>query len=521
MGLESDSIYRPELTDRAHSGPPWTLAGRVSFRFVCIYLILYILPFPITAALGMVIGIYSLFAPDVPDLDAETPFVFKYVVTPVGKYVTRPYAEFWDEAVLWTGKKVFHVDIEYRPAGSGDTTWNYVQIFDFAVLSAAVTVLWTLVAGIWWRIRGRSRLGYPHLHEWLRVFVRFNLASTMLGYGSVKVIKLQFSYPGPDTLLHTYGESSPMHLLWTFMGASDGYTWFTGAGEVVAGLLLCTRRTTLLGAIMTLGVMIHVVALNFCYDVPVKLFSSHLALMALFLAAPDLPWLTRVFVLGQRTTPRGYVPLVRRRWLDWTLFLLRTVLVLTEVGLTFYQCHENSKHYGRLAPEAPLSGLWEVEEFVIDGKERPPLTTDADRWQRLVFQSMRRFQKSQPETEIMMIRTMTGKSILTARAVVNEDEKTIALTPFGGQTGGSSPPIGLLGYWTPEERVMVVKGEMKLSVDGKTGTKQVEARLRYYGKEQFLLSNRGFHWINEMPYNRFGPKNEGPPQLPPPPPKRE
>jgi hypothetical protein len=46
----------------------------------------------------------------------------------------------------------------------------------------------------------------------------------MIVYGAVKVIKLQFSYPGPDTLLHTFGESSPMHLLWTFMGASDGYT---------------------------------------------------------------------------------------------------------------------------------------------------------------------------------------------------------------------------------------------------------------------------------------------------------
>src|SRR5262249_51698018 len=156
------------------------------------------------------------------------------------------YADFWDEVVLWTGKKVFDVDIEYRPGGSGDTSWNYVQLFDFAVLSAAVALLWTLAATAWWRLRRRSRLGYPYLHAWLCVFVRFYLASQMFGYGAVKVIKLQFAYPGPENLLQTYGESSPMRLLWTFMGASDGYTWFTGMGEVVAGLLLCTRRSTLL-----------------------------------------------------------------------------------------------------------------------------------------------------------------------------------------------------------------------------------------------------------------------------------
>ena len=30
---------------------------------------------------------------------------------------------------------------------------------------------------------------------------------------------------------------------------------------------------------------------------------------------------------------------------------------------------------------------------------------------------------------------------------------------------------------------------------------------RTYGKDKFLLSNRGFHWINEMPYNQFGPRD--------------
>jgi hypothetical protein len=353
-------LRRRPAGPRLHRARGWNLAQRLAFRFVLVYLVLYILPFPITAALSLVIGVHDLAVNEEPDPNADPQFLFKYVVEPVSKYVTKPYADFWDEVVLRTGRKVFGVEIEYRPLGSGDTTWNYVQVFDFAVLSAAVALLWTLAAGGWWRLRRRSRLGYPHLHEWLRVLVRFYLAYTMVVYGSAKVIKLQFAYPRPDSLLHTYGESSPMHLLWTFMGASDEYTWFTGMGELVAGLLLCTRRTTLLGSLVTFAVMVHVVVLNFCYDVPVKLFSSHLALMAVFLMAPDLPWMARVFVLGQRATPRGYTPLVRRRWLDWTLFAIRTVIVFTHLGVVFYQNHERSKLSGRLVPEPPLSacGRW-------------------------------------------------------------------------------------------------------------------------------------------------------------------
>jgi hypothetical protein len=42
---------------------------------------------------------------------------------------------------------------------------------------------------------------------------------------------------GGDRLLKPYGESSPMGLLWTFMGYSTGYNLFTGGAEALGGLL--------------------------------------------------------------------------------------------------------------------------------------------------------------------------------------------------------------------------------------------------------------------------------------------
>jgi hypothetical protein len=495
------------LTD--HTGPRWTLAQRLAFRFVCVYLILYILPFPINTIDSLLTNLREIVTGVEPSPDQPSV---------LSRYVTRPYRDFWDRVVLRTGREVFGVEIEYRPLGSGDTTWNYVQLLDFAVIAAALTLLWSLAAWVWGRLRGRPCPGYPHLHEGLRIYVRFYMAQMLVVYGSVKLIQLQFPSPRPDTLLHTYGESSPMHLLWTFMGASEGYNWFTGAGEFLAGLLLCTRRTTLLGALVAFGVMTHVAVLNFCYDVPVKLFSCHLVLMSLFLMAPDLPWLVRVFVLGRQDAPRGYTPLTRRPWLNRTLAVVRTVIVLTFVGVTLHRNFEASKLYGLRTVEPPLFGLWEVEEFALDGKVRPPLTTDAGRWQRVTFNKALTFQKSSPGKPRVGITNMLGKTILFAEVEVDEDNKTITLTRPGGPPGGTTPPtVHVLHYREAEPDVIEVEGEVAFLVDGKAGPKKVKARLRHYGEDKFLLTSRGFHWINETPYNMYGPRTEPPLKIPPPP----
>jgi hypothetical protein len=358
---------------------------------------------------------------------------------------------------------------------------------------------------------GREWPAHRRLHEWLRVYVRFYLASQMILYGAVKVIKSQFSAPGPDGLLQTYGESSPMHLLWTFMGASQGYNWFTGAGEMLGGLLLCTRRTTLLGALVTCGVMAHVAALNFCYDVPVKLFSLHLVLMSVFLMAPDLPWLARVFVLGRRAVPRGVTPLTPWRWLNWTLVVVRTLLVAVFVGVLLYSTYARSKETGDLAPKPPLYGLWEVDEFALDGKDRPPLTTDAARWQHVIVRKGFR-------GPLLAVTPMKGRAMYYP-VEVDPEAKTIALSRFS-PPGSDPPPRQVLTYQEPEPGVILVDGEMDVYADGKFGKKRIRARLRHVPEERFLLLGRGFHWINETPYNVTGSRHDPEPPKIPPPPKR-
>ena len=108
----------------------------------------------------------------------------------------------------------------------------------------------------------------------------------MIGYGFVKVIPTQMSYPSLTRLLQPFGTLSPMGVLWTSMGSAPAYEIFTGCAQVAAGLLLIVPRTATFGALISLADMILVFMLNMTYDVPVKLFAFHLILLCLLSPGP-------------------------------------------------------------------------------------------------------------------------------------------------------------------------------------------------------------------------------------------
>jgi hypothetical protein len=135
------------------------------------------------------------------------------------------------------------------------------------------------------------------------------LAAIMLGYGLAKVFCVQFPAPSNVTLLKSFGETPPMDLLWILMGASRGYQIVSGLAEVLGAVLLVFRRTTTLGALVLVGVLANVVALNVFYDVPVKIYSGTLLLTALFLLLPEARRLATFFVSNSAVGPRDDVTL--------------------------------------------------------------------------------------------------------------------------------------------------------------------------------------------------------------------
>ncbi|MCA9797143.1 MAG: hypothetical protein KC910_35275 [Candidatus Eremiobacteraeota bacterium] len=259
--------------------------GTLPLRFAITYTFIYMLPFPLSA-LGVVDAIPGV----------ENSFVSRAIQSLVGLHerLTAP-------MVAVIGRTLTGQDISMEITGSSDTLACYCDFLLDVVLALVVTL-------IWWAWR-RSQPVSPQVIEVNRVLVRYLLFVVLVSYGVVKVFPGgQFGPVTPTRLLSTYGDSSPMGLLWTFMGASTAYSMFGGLLEVVGGMLLLFRRTTLLGSLVVAGVMANVFALNLCYDVPVKLFSFHLLALALFLTVPDMGRLYALFVANKAVPRRDQGP---------------------------------------------------------------------------------------------------------------------------------------------------------------------------------------------------------------------
>lgn len=415
---------------------------RFLLRFTFVYLLLYLLPFLLSSL-------------------------------PLLKPVGTAYKSLWSSFLPWLGKQAFGLEIVARKTGSGDTAYDFMRILCCLVLA--------VVAGLAWTFLGRKRSNDARIGEWLRVYVRFSLATAMIVYGAHKVFSAQFGTPGLDRLLGTFGNASPMGLLWTFMGFSRGYTLFTGLAEMLGGILLISRRTTLLGALISSGLLVNVVLLNFFYDVPVKQFSVHLLAIAVLLTLPDLQRLADLFLFNRKVQPAEIRPLFQGARAHRAALVLRTVFI---AGLSVYWLYSSYKidvEMSDYPSSTPFYGIWEVEEYVVNGQVQPPLITDASRWRWLVFEY----------PGYLSVHTMRQERPHYYALELDSNRKRLVLTDAKAKDPKSR---SVLSYQQPGPEILTVAG----AIDGQ----KITARLHRIDEAKFQLVSRGFHWISEWPFNR-------------------
>lgn len=425
----SDFVAAALQSARMTSAGDWGLARRISFRFGVLLAGLLIFPFPVSV---------------IPKADA----VSRWLYAPLHR------------TAIWFGDHALGIpELFDGRSGSGDRTIDYVQLLMFALIAALGALVWS--------IADRKRLAYPRLAAAARVVLRYYLASELLSYGAIKVFRLQFSELWPGMLHERYGDSAPMRLLWSFMGYSAPYTVFAGAAEMVAGILLLWRRTTVLGALLAMVVMSNVVVLNFCYDVPVKLFSTQLDVFAVLLLLPDARRLIGA-ALGRSTAqvlprPRMSVRRERIRWVGKYL----VIACMAVSGWLEVRGRDYSDHIHE------LYGDWTVDRFVLDGVEHPPLTTDPVRWSAWTANA-----------EHAGIWLMNGRlepkrfRPIKVDAVKHTIEVTIEHDKPDAET------------WTYAR-----SAPDRLVVDGP------HEGHRLHLEPEGLLMTRGFRWINETPWN--------------------
>ena len=153
--------------------PNWTSGQKIMFRFLSIYLFLSI---------------------------CSNQFFTVVIFNPIWKIVVP----FVGEYILSLSEEVHSIR-----SGSGDGTFSYVSVFTYFLVAIIGAIVWTFL--------DRNRANYQKLLDGLITLVRYYVAFQMLIYGVSKLVGGQFGTLRYAQIVRTYGDSSPMGLLWTFM----------------------------------------------------------------------------------------------------------------------------------------------------------------------------------------------------------------------------------------------------------------------------------------------------------------
>ena len=136
--------------------------------------------------------------------------------------------------------------------------------------------------------------------------------------------------------------------------------------------------------------------------------------------------------------------------------------------------------FGGGAPRPPLYGVWVIDRMTIDGIERAALVSDYERWRRVVIQTA---------TNVTFWRMDDTPYGMPAQ--VDLTAKTMTLT--SGQ-GDQRKTIGTFSVDQPAPD--------RLVLDGALNGRKIRMETHLFPREKFLLVNRGFNWIQELPFNR-------------------
>jgi uncharacterized membrane protein YphA (DoxX/SURF4 family) len=420
---------------------PWRPATRLAFRFVFCYFLLYLYPRAV-GSLGS------------------------------GVVYSHPLRDFWHAVVPWVGQNLLHITepIAEVANGSGDQLYDYIQLLCIAAIAAVATLIWTIL--------DRKRTEYRTLYQWTRIVVRLALAVAMISYGANKLWRMQFAPPSLGWLMGSYAESSPMRLLWTFMGMSYPYSFFAGCAEMLGGLLLILPRFTVMGVLVSGGVLTNIMMLNMFYDVPRKIYTIHLLLICLFLLLPDLQRLFDFFVLQRKSQLTTTPPLFADKQMNRGLVLLQLGVGVAALIVCSHQARVDAARFAQHLPP-PIYGVWNVDQFTMDGTTHPPLTTDNQRWLHVIFD----------DPELLTIQPMDGSlQMYDLRMDPSSKDFNFAL----------QNDIRAHGEFTrdnPQPDHMVLTGRY----DGHTIT-AVMSREDLSDPQKFMLPNRGIHWINPYPF---------------------
>jgi hypothetical protein len=397
--------------------------------------------------------------------------IFQFLFTYIVLYILLLFSSLLLETPLrWFAEYVLNwgADFTMESTGSGDRAFDYVRLGFNLFLTIPIVLIWSII--------DLKRESYHKLFYWFQVIIRLTLIFAMLLYGFAKVFKGQFADHSLERLVQTVGHMSPMGLAWTFMGHSIFYNIFIGFIEILGGILLIFRKTVTLGSLVIIGVMSNVLMMNLTYDIPVKLVSAHLCIMALILLQVNGQRVFDFFFKNKTIEKVEYSVPLKNTNLKKIIAISKRFLVLVVIGAVIIQTLIRFKATEQLKEKSEFYGIWETQSFVKNKDILSPLLTDTYRWRYLIVD----------EKNKAIVKKMTD-SIDRYPFEINSDLNEIIFR----STIDSISHRFLYRFINPQELVL----------NGTIYADSISILFKRKPKSDFRLINRKFHWVNETNYN--------------------
>jgi hypothetical protein len=172
------------------------------------------------------------------------------------------------------------------------------------------------------------------------------------------------------------------------------------------------------------------------------------------------------------------VPLFRSPRANRIAIVVQLVLWIWILGNNAYQSRSAWYEYGPGRQKPALYGIWDVTQMTSDGQVRPALLTDDGRWRRMIFDypGSMRAQRLNDEFD-------------NFTAAIDTQKMSIALTDRKDKNWKAFLTISRPA---PD----------RLNLDGTLNGHKVQMQLKREDETKLLLSSRGFHWVQEYPFNR-------------------
>ncbi len=226
--------------------------------------------------------------------------------------------------------------------------------------------------------------------------------------------------------------------------------------------------------------MTHIVALNFSYDVPVKLFSSHLLLMAVFLMWPDMERLANFFVLNRDVKTETITPVYRDKRTKFLYYIGKGLVVaffIIPPVIAQINARRSIEDFVQKTSTAnpALTGEYDVATFIHGGDTISEANRQTFRWNKVAF--------------------------TTRQANIVFSNGSDMAWNFNSNTGYKRFIVTSPDLSTILEFKYEIADEV-ITARGVVNDKELVMTMKKIGQSEPLLVSRGFHWVNEYPYNR-------------------